>query len=168
MKKWLLIMSVAVGLSIGCLVPAEAKGPTKPARSGTILGGAGVELGGGQPWEQSAAERSGCEYAVDCRPWLQSGCTPALAGHDPVVTASIVDVGELADGRTTWALRMVAPSIPPWGLFPGAVIQLWRKDCTEIHKAKRHSIGSQSTCSYSDWGHTGGRARSRSRSEPSG
>ena len=140
---------VGVSLILGSVALGNAEpsaaGP-QPVRSGTILGGTGVELGGGQPWENPAAERSGCEYAVDCLAWLHSGCNPALAGHDPVLTASIVDVSDLADGRTRRSLRMTAPKIPPWGLWPGVVIQLWRQNCTEIHEAKRHTIGSDARC----------------------
>lgn len=119
-------------------------------RSGTISGGTGLELAGGQPWENPAAERSGCQYALDCRAWLQSGCEPALAGHDPALTASIVDVSDLAGDRTRRSLHMVAPRIPPWGLYPGAVIQFWRQDCTEIRFAKRHTIGTNSGCEWQD------------------
>jgi hypothetical protein len=117
-------------------------------RSGTIQGGTGLEMAGGQPWEHPAAERSGCEHAVDCLSWLRSGCNPALVGHDPALTASIVDVGDLADGRTRRHVHMTAPTIPPWGLWPGAVIQFWRPDCTEIQHAKRHTIGSSAKCEW--------------------
>ena len=119
-----------------------------PLRSGMIEGGTGVITGGGEPWENPAIQRSGCEYALDCRTWLHSGCNPALAGHDPVATASIVDVGDLADGRTRRTFQTVAPKIPPWGLYPGAAIQLWRQNCTEIRKAKWHTLGSELRC---DW-----------------
>jgi hypothetical protein len=145
------VMLVSLGLIVGsaAIWSAEpsAAGP-KPVRSGTIVGGTGLELAGGQPWENPALERSGCEYALDCLEWLHSGCNPALAGHDPVLTASIVDVGDLADGRTRRSLHTAAPKIPPWGLWPGAVVQLWRHNCTEIQSAKRHTIGSDSSCEW--------------------
>lgn len=134
------------------LAPAQiaVAGNRDPLRSGTIGGGTGLELAGGQPWENPAAERSGCQYALDCLAWLQSDCEPALAGHDPALTASIVDVGKLADGRTRRSFHMVAPRIPPWGLYPGAVVQFWRQNCTEIRFAKRHTIGSNSMCDWQD------------------
>lgn len=100
-------------------------------RSGTIVGGTGVIFAGEQP----AGERWGCEYAAECQAWLQSNCNPALAGHDPVLTASIVDVGALADGRTPRSFRWGAPSL----VHPGAVIQFWREDCTEIPNTERHT-----------------------------
>lgn len=145
------IISATILLAL-ILAPAQiaAAGNRNPLRSGTIQGGTGVEMAGGQPWENPAAERSGCQYALDCRGWLQSGCEPALAGHDPAPTASIVDVGDLAGDRTRRSFHMAAPSIPPWGLYPGAVIQFWRQDCTEIRSAKRHTIGSDARCGWQD------------------
>lgn len=149
MRVRVILVSLGLIISSAAIWSAEqsAAGP-RPVRSGMIEGGTGLELAGGQPWENPAAERSGCQYAVDCLTWLQSGCNPALAGRDPALTASIVDVRKLADGRTRRSFQTVAPAIPPWGLWPGAVIQLWRQNCTEIHGAKRHTIGSDSKC---DW-----------------
>lgn len=147
-----LVALTAAVLAVPALAPVRAE--QAPLRSGTILGGAGVELGGGEPWEQNAAERSGCEYAADCVAWLQSGCDPALAGRDPVLTASIVRVSDLADGSTVRSLALRAPTIPPWGLFPGVVIQFWRQDCTEIPGTKLHSLGDQAPCDgYVGGGH---------------
>ena len=143
----LLVAVTAVVLAAGLVLsPARAEEP--PLRSGTILGGTGVKTGGGDPWEPPAAQRSGCEHALECLAWLQSGCNPALTGHDPVLTASIVDVGDLADGRTSRGLNMVAPRVPPWGLFPGVVIQHWREDCSEIADAKVHTLGSDTPCRW--------------------
>lgn len=108
--------------------PAAAK---KAVRFGSIVGGTGVTVAGEQP----AGERWGCEYAAECRAWRQSSCNPALAGHDPALTASIVHVGAHADGRTPWSFRWRAPSL----VHPGAVIQFWRQDCTEIPDTERHT-----------------------------
>lgn len=144
-----LAVAAAVALATATLLPSAARADSaEPLRSGTIVGGTGVELAGGQPWENSAAERSGCEYAAECLAWLQGGCNPALAGVEPMLTASIVDVRDLSDGRTGRTLDMAAPSIPPWGLYPGVVVQFWQRDCTEIADTRRHSIGSASTCAY--------------------
>ena len=128
------------------IVAAESQ----PLRSGTIVGGTGLEMAGGAPWENPAAERSGCQYAVDCLAWLESGCQPAVAAHEAELTASIVKVRGLADGRTRRFLEMAAPRVPPWGVYPGAVVQFWRSDCTEIQAAKRHTIGSDSLCGWHD------------------
>lgn len=144
--KRVVVLLVSIGLLVASLGSVAAA--PEPLRSGTIEGGNGVVTGGGPPWENPAIQRSGCEYAAECLAWLDSGCNPALAGHDPALTASIVDVGDLADGRTRRTFHTVAPHVPPWGLYPGAVIQLWRQDCTEIPDAKRHTIGSSSRC---DW-----------------
>ena len=128
------VVLVGLGLIIGSVAtaaaPPSAAGP-KPLRSGTIVGGTGVIVAGDQP----AGERWGCEYTADCQAWLQSGCQPALAGREPALTASIVDVGALADGRTRRSFAWHAPS---W-VHPGAVIEFWRKDCTEIANVERHT-----------------------------
>ena len=149
-RALVLVVLTAAVLTIG---PASfsVRAENAPLRSGMIVGGAGVELSGGQPWEQPAAERSGCDYAVDCVAWLQTRCDATLARQEPALTAAIVLVDELADGTTSRSLEMTAPYIPPWGVFPGVVIQFWRDDCTEINGAKLHSLGSESPCE----GHTG-------------
>ena len=141
-----LALVVAVAVATAPLLPSAARADrAEPLRSGTIVGGAGLRTGGGDPWENPAIQRSGCEYAAECRAWHQSGCNPALAEHELVLTTSIVDVGDLADGPPR-TLQMVAPRIPPWGLWPGVVVQLWRQDCTEIVDEKRHTIGPDATC----------------------
>jgi hypothetical protein len=141
------VMLVSLGLLAGSaaiwVAPPSAAG-AKPLRAGTIEGGIGVIFAGEQP----AGERSGCKYAAECLAWVRSGCNPALAGHDPVLTASIVEIGDLADGRTR---RTFSTSVPPIPLYPGAVIQFWRGNCTEIPAAKRHTIGSTSTCAWAPY-----------------
>lgn len=142
------VMLVSLGLIVGAAAIGSAQpsaAEPKSMRSGTIEGGTGLEMAGGQPWENPAFERSGCEYAVDCQAWLQSGCNPALAGHDPALTTSIVDVRNLADGRTRRSFSTASSMSPGW---PGAVIQLWRQNCTEIKDAKWHTIGSDSRCEF--------------------
>jgi hypothetical protein len=149
------MLLVSVGLVAGSAAIWTANpsfAAPKPLRSGTIVGGSGVRIWTGQPSADGAIERTGCEYAVDCRSWLLSGCQPALAGRDPVLTASIVDVRSLANGRTRRFLEMTAPRVPPWGLWPGADIQFWRQDCTEIGNGQR-MIGTGLTCA----GRTAGR-----------
>lgn len=96
--------------------------PAPVLRSGTILSGDawGVE-----------SEVGACRMAPDCRAWLETDCDPALAERDPAATASIVRVGDLADGRTprVFALDYAKPAGLRWG---GIVVQFWRQDCTEI------------------------------------
>lgn len=142
------VMLVSLGLIVSSAAiwsaESSAAGP-KPLRSGTILGGTGLELSGG-PWANPALKLFGCQYSLDCLAWLQSGCNPALAGRDPMLTASIVNVGNLADGRTRRSMHMVAPRIPPWGLWPGAVIQFWRQNCTQIRQANQPTIGYYTRC----------------------
>lgn len=125
-----LAVLVAALLAVAPSAAARAAAP-KPLRSGTIEGGTGVIFAGGQP----AGERWGCEYAAECRTWLESGCNPALAGHDRALTASIVDVGALADGRTGRSFRWTAPYL----VHPGAVIQFWGRSCTEVPGSERHT-----------------------------
>lgn len=56
------VMLVSLGLIVGSApiwsAESSAAGP-KPVRSGTIAGGIGLELAGGQPWGNPATERSG-------------------------------------------------------------------------------------------------------------
>lgn len=146
MRVHVVVLTFALVVGSAAMTSATPPATQRPLRAGTILSGTSLEMGGGQPWEDPMLERSGCEYAADCAAWLLSGCNAALAGIEPAVTASIVRVGDLAGGRTRRTVHLSAPSIPPWGLWPGVVIQLWRSDCTEL--VKLHSIGSDSIC---DW-----------------
>ena len=96
--------------------------PAQPVRSGTILSGDTAFL---------ESEVGACQMATDCRAWLESGCDPALANRNPALMASIVDVGDLADGRTprVFEYTVAKPAGLRWG---GNVIQFWRQDCTQI------------------------------------
>ena len=139
-----LIVGTAAMSSAG---QSAQSGPARlPARSGTILTGTGLEMGGGQPWENPMFERSGCEYSAECAAWLLSGCDPALAGVDPAPSASVVDVADSGGSRWPRSLHLSAPTVPPWGLWPGVVVQLWGADCTEI--AKVHTIGDDVPCEW--------------------
>ena len=149
--KRIVVVLVSIGLLALSLATAEA-GP-EPLRTGTIESGTGVNFAGDEP----LGERLGCEYAVDCRAWLQSGCNPALAGHDPALTASIVEVSALADGRTHRALGWSAPA----KVHPGVMIQFWRQDCTDFPDAEWHSVESRSTTCESRPGWPDGRNRCR-------
>lgn len=130
---------VVVAMTISA--PQSPAAVPKPARSGTITGW-------GATWvAMFNGEARDCQWSEwiaganpECSAWLESGCNPALAGREPAVTASIVDVRNLADGRTprVFAWRATASS-PGFGIGGGAVVQLWRKDCTEIHASKWRS-----------------------------
>jgi hypothetical protein len=101
--------------------PADAA----PVRSGTIIGGwfpfAVVLAPGGEPR---------CDWNVDCLAWLASDCNRALAGRDPGVFASIVDVADLARSRKTRTLT-IDPRGPGimWG---GVGIEFWTRGCRPI------------------------------------
>lgn len=132
MKRFSIAVMV-LGLTVGSLVTAEAKsvapahGATaeqEPARSGTIVS----SVAGLHP-----DALIGCEMAVDCRAWLDNDCDPDLAGRDPALSASIEDVSRLAARSPIWILEH-----PP-GSAAHADVQFWRKDCTEISKARRGS-----------------------------
>ena len=69
--------------------PVRADGPV---RSGTILSGTGPS-----PANLWVRGMEGCVGAPTCAAWLQTGCDGALAGADPALHASIVDVAEVAD-----------------------------------------------------------------------
>ena len=133
----IVVLLVSIGLLVASLGSVAAE--PEPLRSGTIEGGTGVNTVGEPP----GGNRWGCQYAVDCQAWLHSGCDPALAGHDPALAASIVDVGALADGRTRRSLSWQAPA----KVHPGVMLQFWRQDCTASSNAGWHSVDpDSSTC----------------------
>jgi hypothetical protein len=114
-------MLVGIVLTAAAARPAEAA----PVRSGTILGGwfpfAVVLAPGGTPE---------CSWNVDCLAWMASGCEPALAGRDPGVFASIVDVRDIAGSRKRRSLTIVPKGAEiMWG---GVGVEFWTRACTEI------------------------------------
>src|SRR5688500_10299748 len=87
----LLAVLVATGSPL-----AQAK--AAPLRSGTIVAGAGgSERAIGWPGQALDGE---CQMVADCLAWLESGCDRDFAGREPATMASIIDVADLADGRT--------------------------------------------------------------------
>jgi hypothetical protein len=114
------VLAAVVVLQV--MVPLQAA-KAAPARSGTIIGGYFPFAPLLSPGPQ------GCEWTVECRAWLLSGCDPSIAGRDPGLHASIVDVRKLARSKTrTLRLHKPLPGIV-WG---GVTVQLWSRDCTEI------------------------------------
>jgi hypothetical protein len=119
-RAWLL---PAVGLVLAMAVALPEQAQAAPERSGDIVTG----LGGTQRaigWPGYAVQGE-CEAAADCLAWLESGCDPALAGREPAVMASIVDVAELADGETPRRFELSGSG--QQGLRWGQVlVQFWR------------------------------------------
>lgn len=93
-----LIGAALAGLLTALAAPATfpvAVLASEPLRSGTVVSGTGETPA--NPW---ISGMEGCVGAPTCSAWLQSGCAPAMAGADPALHASIVDVADLADGVT--------------------------------------------------------------------
>lgn len=136
LRLMLVSLSLLAGsAAVGTAAPSAA-GP-KPLRSGTIAVGTGVNTLGEPP----GGNRWGCEYAVDCRAWLDSGCNPALAGRDPVLSASIVDVATLADGRTSRSFSWETPA----NVHAGVMLQFWQQGCTASANTEWHSVNSRTS-----------------------
>jgi hypothetical protein len=136
-------LAVAVALATTVLPFAARADRIEPVRSGTILGWA-------YTWPATfSGEARDCRWSEEraggnpeCLTWLMGGCSPALAGRNPASTASIVDVGDLADGSTPWVFqwRTRGPANPNEGVTSGGVVvQMWSKDCTEIVGSKWRS-----------------------------
>lgn len=107
----------AVGLLATMAAPSSPARAEEPLRSGTVVSGTGETPA--SPWVRGM---EGCVGAPTCSAWLQSGCAPAMAGADPALHASIVDVADLADGVTARSYDQQQR-----GLDSGPVIvQFWR------------------------------------------
>ena len=94
---------LAAGALAMLAVPMASPGPARaaePVRSGTILSGTGSS-----PANFWVRGMDGCVGAPACAAWLQTGCEPALAGSDPALHASIVDVAELAGSERRFGIR---------------------------------------------------------------
>lgn len=134
--------TVAIAAMTVSASPSFAARPG-PLRSGTITGWDvwGWTWAAGFDGEGQECDRSGWIAGgnPECSAWLKSGCNPALAGHNPAVTASIVDITNLADGTTPRVFHWRGTSYPQWEGGGGVVIQLWRKDCTEIGASRWRS-----------------------------
>lgn len=122
------IISVAVLCALA-LAPIPRAVAGEGARSGTIVtGGAGLDYFVGD-------RLAGCEMSPDCRAWLETDCNPALTGGEPALTASIVDVSELADGATSWVFRFETD----FEYGGRARVELWQQDCEEIASSRWRS-----------------------------
>jgi hypothetical protein len=115
------IVIIAIALAMSSVQPAQSAA----LRSGTVIGGwfpfAVVLAPGGTPE---------CSWNVDCHAWLTSGCQSALAGHDPGLHASIVNVANLAGSRTKRVLKLYPQT--PGIMLGGVAIEFWGRSCNEI------------------------------------
>ena len=111
------LIAVLIAL-VGASAQSASVRADQPLRSGTIVSGTGETPA--NPW---VTGMEGCVGAPTCSAWLQSGCAPALAGVDPALQASIVDVADLADGVTVRRIQVQDDA----GLNGGPrIIQFWR------------------------------------------
>ncbi|HUQ40527.1 MAG TPA: hypothetical protein VM030_10270 [Acidimicrobiales bacterium] len=111
------ILTVAAVAAALAAMPSVARAG-EPLRSGTIVSGVGES-----PVTFGVRGMEGCVGAPTCSAWLQSECSPALAGVDPALHASIVDVGALSDGRTLRSLKArTAVAGINWG---SVIVQFW-------------------------------------------
>lgn len=122
-----LICAVLLAVSF---VPAAHASPA-PLRSGTIIGGyfpfAPLFAPGPGP---------GCDTNPDCLPWILSGCRAELAGLDPGLFSSIVDVSKLAASTKTRVFVM--DHGPPGLVWGGASLEFWNSKCERVRQIGRY------------------------------
>ena len=94
-----LVAAVLAALATPVWSPGAVRAE-EPVRSGMIVSGTGSS-----PANFWVRGMEGCVGAPTCSAWLQSGCEPALAGPDPALHASIVDVAELAGTERDFDVR---------------------------------------------------------------
>lgn len=131
--KRCLILFLVIGLVAASVTTAEAK-KRRTVLSGSIVTGAW--------WDAYLHGLTGCQTAPECHAWVSAGCQPAvtgraLTGRDPALTASIEDVGHLADGAASWRFEWENGYSEHAGWV---VVQLWRENCTEIRSSKWCSV----------------------------
>jgi hypothetical protein len=123
--KRLLAISAITTVLAGAVADQALAGPV---RSGAVLGGP-IDTG----------PSTSCAVAVECAAFLASGCQPALAGHDPAIQTSIVDVEDLA-GRSVTRRFVVRPGaargVEAGLVIGGFVIEFWKADCEEVDPAR--------------------------------
>jgi hypothetical protein len=121
-RAW--IWTIVIVSVIGVVAPISPADARRPIRSGAVSGG-----------PITTGPDASCEFAADCRAWLESGCKPALAGLNPAVHTSIVNVAGLA-GRRTERQFLVRPGtvsgVPAGVVIGGFRIQFWSSRCGEV------------------------------------
>lgn len=128
-----ILAAAALASFVGLQPVPSAAGPT-PVRSGTILGmwAPGVAYLGPSP--------RGCEWTPECAAWLASDCAPELAGRDPGLQDSIVDVRGLASRTRRWDFRF-APDGPTAAApltIGGLTVELWSATCRPVTEVGTH------------------------------
>jgi hypothetical protein len=126
-RKLVLLALIAALLA----APSSTARAAGASRSGTIVSGVGWS-----PASVWVRGMEGCVGAPSCSAWLQSACSPALAGKSPAVDASIVGVASFADGRSLRTLRLEGVVGINWGQV---IIQFWRAtplDCGEMLESR--------------------------------
>ncbi|MDQ3646507.1 MAG: hypothetical protein M3345_06160 [Actinomycetota bacterium] len=119
--------TISVTLSNINVEPEPEPVEPEPVRSGSILSGTGWLLD---------SQLGGCQMSPECAAWMHADCEQALAEREPGVTASIVNVDDLADGppiKRVFRSGVGEPGGLPWG---GVQLQFWSRDCAELREAR--------------------------------
>ena len=136
------LLAVVVGTLALAGAPVRSN---EPVRSGTITGW-------GYTWPAMfSGEARNCQWDEwdlegvrganpECRVWLDSGCDPDLAGREPAVTASIVEISDLADGTTTRTFEWGTDQLVEGDDHGGVVVQMWTADCREVLEGHWRSV----------------------------
>lgn len=104
----------------------------EPVRSGSILTGTGWFVDG---------QTGGCQVSPECAAWIYTDCDVDLtyAHGDSGVTASIVDIDELADGPSVERVFRFGAGDPWTPVYGGVQLQFWTSDCAELPDARWRS-----------------------------
>lgn len=137
---------LATTISLVMMLPSPAS--ASPLRSGSIISGTGQS-----PANFWVRGMEGCVGAPACSAWLQSACQPALAGQNPALHASIVDVGDLADNTTSRVLDVRSGIGINWG---GFIVQFWTETkipdpwqyCDEVTRSRLNSWECGALCTF--------------------
>ena len=122
-----LLAAVALTCVVGIL-PAPSSAAPSPTRSGTIVGGwaPGLAYLGPSP--------RGCMNTSECLAWRLSGCHPSLAGRNPGLHDSIVDVRGLGSRTRVWRFDLSpdGPTAAAPLVLGGLTVELWTAACQRL------------------------------------